>query len=263
MARRKWPRGRAGAVALGRGARLFAHLLRGFYQLQTAFPRLDEAARAALIQHWSARCLGILGVTLREAGKPAPAGPLLVVANHISWLDILVINAVLPCRFIAKGEVRHWPLLGRLVAGAGTVFIERARKRDALRVVHEVAQHLRAGERLAVFPEGTTSDGRDVLPFHANLLQAAVVTDTPVQPVGLAYRPCPAGPDTAERHQAPVYVGEMSFVHSLWRVLTACDLCADLRWGTPQTAAGRDRRVWAEALRQEVRALAAITINDR
>src|SRR6185295_16037591 len=135
---------------------------------------------------WNARLLRLLGIALHSSGTPRQ-GATLIVANHVSWLDILAINAVHPCRFVSKADVRHWPLIGWLVACGGTLFIERERKRDALRVVHQVADALRQGQTLAVFPEGTTSDGHGLLPFHANLLQAAVATSTPVQPVALRF----------------------------------------------------------------------------
>lgn len=244
--------------ALWRGLRLAAHVAGGLWTVWRRFPRWDEAARAARIQLWSARALAILGVTLQADGDPPPAGPVLVVANHVSWLDILAIDAAYACRFVSKADVRHWPLLGRLVAGAGTLFIERDRKRDALRVVHHLAERLQAGDVLAVFPEGTTGDGRSVLPFHANLLQAAVTTGAAVQPLGLAYRPAAAPPDALARHDAPVYVGDTTLLASVWRVLTATDLQVHLRWGLPQTADGRDRRTWAAELRAEVSALAGL-----
>jgi len=255
-------RGRDGLTvplrALWRGLRLVAHVIGGLWTVWRHFPRWDEAARTARIQTWSARALAILGVTLQADGDPPPAGPVLVVANHVSWLDILAIDAARACRFVSKADVRRWPLLGRLVAGAGTLFIERDRKRDALRVVHHLAERLQAGDVLAVFPEGTTGDGRGVLPFHANLLQAAVTTGAAVQPLGLAYRPAAAPPDTLARHEAPVYVGDTTLLASVWRVLTATDLHVHLRWGLPQTADGRDRRTWAAELRAEVSALAGL-----
>lgn len=250
-------RGR-GVRALWRGARLLAHVVGGLWTVWRHFPQWDEAARAARIQAWSARALAILGVVLRVDGAPPARGPLLVVSNHVSWLDILAIDAAWPCRFVSKADVRHWPLLGRLVAGAGTLFIERDRKRDALRVVHHLAERLQAGDVLAVFPEGTTSDGRSVLPFHANLLQAAVATGAPVQPLGLAYRPMGAAADALARHDAPVYVGDATLLASVWRVLTATDLAVHLRWGEPQTADGRDRRTWAADLRAHVAVLAGL-----
>ena len=121
------------------------------------------------------------------SGTPRP-GATLLLANHISWLDIVAIHAVAPqARFVSKADVLAWPLLGWLIKGAGTLFIERERKRDALRVLHQVAEALKAGDTVAVFPEGTTGDGATLLPFHANLLQAAIATGTPVQRVALRY----------------------------------------------------------------------------
>ena len=112
----------------------------------------------------------------------------LVTANHVSWLDIAAVHAVCPqARFVSKADVRHWPLLGWLIGAVGTLFIERERKRDAMRVVHQMAESLIAGDVVAVFPEGTTGDGRALLPFHANLLQAAIAAEAPVQPVALRY----------------------------------------------------------------------------
>nr|WP_236640465.1 lysophospholipid acyltransferase family protein [Tepidimonas charontis] len=244
--------------ALGRLLRLALHVLAGLWTVTRRFPHWDADTRAARIQTWSAQALAILGVAVRVHGEPPAHGPRLVVANHVSWLDILVIDAVRPCRFVAKADVHRWPLLGRLVAGAGTLFIERERKRDALRVVHRLAERLQAGDVLAVFPEGTTSAGATVLPFHANLLQAALATDTPVQPLGVAYRAAGAAPDALARHDAPVYVGDTSLLTSLWRVVRAHDLVACLHWGEAQTAQGRDRRSWAVALRAEVAALAGL-----
>ncbi len=244
--------------ALWRLVRLVLHVLGGLWTVVQRFPQCDEPTRARHIQAWSAQALVILGVRVAVVGEPTLGGPCLVVANHVSWLDILVINAVRPCRFVAKADVHHWPLLGRLVAGAGTLFIERERKRDALRVVHHLAERLQAGDVLAIFPEGTTSDGRTVLPFHANLLQAALATAAAVQPVGLAYRPAGVPPDDLRRHDAPAYVGDTSLLASLWRVARACDLVAHLHWGSLQFADGRDRRTWAAALRSEVAALAGL-----
>jgi 1-acyl-sn-glycerol-3-phosphate acyltransferase len=172
----------------------------------------------------------------------------LVLANHISWLDIMVINAALPCRFVSKSDVRQWPLIGGLVEGSGALFIERDRRRDAMRVVHLMAERLRAGDRLAVFPEGTTGDGSSLLPFHANLLQAAVATEMPVQLLGLQYTDARSG----LRHDAPTYIGDTSLLESLWRTACATGLQAELHVGLADTAQGRDRRTWAEALRREL-----------
>jgi 1-acyl-sn-glycerol-3-phosphate acyltransferase len=176
---------------------------------------------------------------------------MLLVANHVSWLDILVLHAARHCRFVSKAQVRHWPLIGTLATGAGTLYIERESRRDAMRVVHHMAEALRTGDVLAVFPEGTTSDGRGLLPFHANLLQAAVSADAPVQPVAIRF----VDARTGSLSIAPAYVGDDSLVRSLWSTVTAPRFVARVVFGEPERAAGRNRRAWAAQLRDAVAAL--------
>ncbi|MFG5409079.1 lysophospholipid acyltransferase family protein [Piscinibacter sakaiensis] len=211
------------------------------------FPAMDEAARHARIRWWSARLLQLMGVEARHDGRPR-GGATLVVANHVSWLDILALHAHCPqARFVSKADVRRWPVLGRLVASAGTLFIERERKRDALRVVHELAAALQAGQTVAVFPEGTTSDGHGVLPFHANLLQAAIAVEAPVQPVALRYR------DAAHAVSPAVnYVGDVSLLRSLWWVACAEGLQVSARWLDAEGTRHADRRRLAERLAQRI-----------
>jgi 1-acyl-sn-glycerol-3-phosphate acyltransferase len=170
------------------------------------------------------------------------------VANHISWLDILVVHAARHCRFVSKSDVKHWPLLGTLATGGGTLYIEREKRRDAMRVVHHMAQSLKAGEVVAVFPEGTTGDGRALLPFHGNLIQAAISTQAPVQPVALRYLDAGSGKDS----DGPLYLGDDTLVGSLWRTLAGRPFVAHVRFGEPQHAGGRDRREWAQDLREAV-----------
>jgi len=169
------------------------------------------------------------------------------VSNHVSWLDILVINAVHPVRFVSKADVRAWPLIGWLVACAGTLFIERERKRDALRVVHQVAEALKEGQTVALFPEGTTSLGDGLLPFHANLLQAAIATATPLQPVALAFADADHDPSPAA-----AYVGDTHLLASLWAIVTAADLRARVQWLSPEAAGHADRRLLAQHLRERI-----------
>lgn len=228
--------------------RVIVHGLHGALICALVFPRLDAAARMQRVGWWSARMLSLLGIGLRHAGHLHP-GPLLVVANHVSWLDILAINAVQPVRFVSKADVRHWPLLGWLVACGGTLFIERERKRDALRVVHQVAETLRGGGIVAVFPEGTTSEGHGVLPFHANLLQAAIATEAPVQPLVLRYRDAHGAPSAA----AP-YVGDTSLAESVWTVVMGEGLEAQVRIEPAQGTRHADRRALSEHLREIIAA---------
>ncbi len=230
---------------------LLWHIAVGWWTIRRHFPQMDDAARGQRVQAWSQQMLRVLGITLRVHGTPPGHGPLLLVSNHISWLDIAVIHAAGHCRFVSKADVQHWPVVGTLATGAGTLYIERASRRDAMRVVHHMADNLRAGEILAVFPEGTTGDGRQMLPFHANLLQAAISADAPVLPMALRF----VDVDTGALHFAPSFVGNETLVGSIWRTLQATTLGAEVHFGHPQHAEGRDRRAWAQDLEQAVAAL--------
>lgn len=223
--------------------RIAMHVLHGALIVRFAFPRLDPAARQARIRWWARGLLRAAGVGLRSSGAPAAGGTLLVI-NHVSWLDIVAVHAVCPAaRFVSKSDVKHWPLLNRLVDAAGTLYIERERRRDAMRVVHHMGEALAEGDIVAVFPEGTTGEGPVLLPFHANLLQAAIATSAPVQPVALRFR------DAASAHSdAVVFVGDTTLVESLWRVVRGDGLCAEVGFLETVPSAGMQRRELADVL---------------
>jgi 1-acyl-sn-glycerol-3-phosphate acyltransferase len=233
--------------------RALLHALAGLATIVVVFPRLDMSARNLHVQQWALRMLQVLGIGFEVHGEPPLHGPVLLVANHVSWLDIIVMHAARHCRFVSKSEVRHWPLIGTLATGGGTLYIERDSRRDAMRVVHHMAAQLRAGDVLAIFPEGTTSDGADLLPFHANLIQAAVSAHAPAQPVAIDFVEMASG----KRSQSPCYVNDDTLLGSLWRTVTGPAFRARVSFGEPQQAEGRDRRAWAAALRQAVRELRA------
>ena len=230
-----------------RAWRVFVHLLRGLATIVWLFPRLTPAQRDLRVQAWSAAMLLRLGVTLHVSGQPPAIGPMLLVCNHVSWLDIIVLHAAHHCRFVSKADVGRWPIVGRLATGAGTLYIERSSRRDAMRVVHDMVQALRDGDILMVFPEGTTGDGITLLPFHANLIQAAISAPAPVQPVALRY---------LDRHghtsQAASYVGDESLLGSIWRLLGSDGMRAVVHFGEPEQALDRDRRTWARDLHDSV-----------
>ena len=232
------------AKALGVG-------LAGWVTIVFVFPRLSVLQRHKHVQGWAQHMLQVLGIVLQVRGDADARGPLLLVANHISWLDILVIHAARHCRFVSKSDVKAWPLIGRLATGGGTLYIERESRRDAMRVVHRMADSLRSGEILAVFPEGTTSEGLSILPFHGNLIQAAISAGAPAQPVALRF----VDADSRETSLTPAYIGEDSLLDSLWRTVSGAPLIALVDFGVPQYADGRDRRRWAQDLRAAVDAL--------
>jgi 1-acyl-sn-glycerol-3-phosphate acyltransferase len=228
-----------------------AHLLGGWWTIRTRFPQLSQAQREAEIQRWSAAFLRVWRIDLQVRGTPPVHGPLMLVANHISWLDILVLHAAGFCRFVAKSDIQRWPVIGTMATEAGTLYIERESRRDALRVVHHMRDALLRGEVVGVFPEGTTSDGRTLLPFHANLIQAAISAQSPVLPVALEF----VDAQTGAISMAPIYIGDQSLGGSVWRTLTTPGIRAVVSYGVPQPAEGRERREWAAGLRSSVAAL--------
>ncbi|MET0540838.1 MAG: lysophospholipid acyltransferase family protein [Variovorax sp.] len=233
--------------------RAIAHALAGWWTIRSRFGVLAPDAQGREVQRWARRMLDILGIELVVQGTPASQGPVLLVCNHLSWLDILTLHGAQHMRFVSKSEVRHWPLIGALATGAGTLYIERERRRDAMRVVHHMAEALRAGDQVAIFPEGTTSDGSALLPFHANLLQAAISAQAPIQPAALRYVDAATGVDS----DAAQYIDDDNLVTSLWRTLRARPLRAVVRFGVPQASATRERRAWARTLHDDVTALRA------
>lgn len=240
--------------ALAKTLRCIAHLLHGMWTIRKHFGSASSAQKSQHISHWARQFLAILGVQLRTTGTAVVDGPLLVVANHISWLDILVMLAVQPVRFVSKSDIKSWPLIGWLATHAGTLYIERASRRDAMRVVHHIADALgpatdaQAAQIIAVFPEGTTSDGSLVLPFHANLIQAAVSAHAPVQAVALRYLDAVTG----ALNLTPAYIDDDTLVSSVWRLLSSPPVVATVHFAQPEGANGRDRRVWAADLQRAV-----------
>lgn len=228
-----------------------AHILGGWWTIRRRFAHISQAEREATVQAWARQFLRIWRIDLQVQGQPPASGPMLLVANHISWLDILVLHAAGFCRFVAKSDLKAWPLIGMMASGAGTLYIERHSRRDALRMVQTMREALERGQVLGVFPEGTTSDGLTLLPFHANLIQAAVQAKAPAMPVALAFVDSRSG----RMSTAPMYIGDQSLLESIWRTLTTPGLRAVVHYGQPQPAEGRERREWAESLRQAVAAL--------
>lgn len=227
--------------------RVLLHGVHGLVLVLAVFPWLEAAQRQPRIAWWSAKLLRVLGLRLQLEGRFSP-GATLVVANHISWLDITAVHAACPrARFVSKADVQGWPLVNRLVDAAGTLYIEREKRRDALRVVHQMAEALQGGDTVAVFPEGTTGDGRALLPFHANLLQAAIATETPVQPVALRY-----ADDQHAVSPAARWVGDTTLAQSLWLLACGQGLVVRLQVLPPMATAHADRRALAEHLREVI-----------
>jgi 1-acyl-sn-glycerol-3-phosphate acyltransferase len=233
---------------LWRVPRTTLHFLHGLAIVLFRFPSLDARARRVRIRRWSRKLLHLLGVDVRLTGELARPN-VLVVANHVSWLDIFALHAVGPVRFIAKDEIARWPLIGRLVRGVGTLFIQRARRRDTHRVNREVANALAEGDLVAVFPEGTVTDGTRLLPFKGSLLQPIVDAAGHVQPVAIRYR------TRAGEHAFAAAYHDTHFLGSFWRICGQHAIVAELVAMPPLAAAGRHRRELARAAEDAVRAV--------
>lgn len=229
--------------------RLVLHLLHGVLIVVVRFPRMSDAAKSEINRAWSLKMLRICGMRLVVYNDSTRLdASVLVVGNHVSWLDIYAINAWRPTPFVSKAEVRQWPIVGWLAEKLDTVFLKREKRTEAVRIMHEMAGRLRNGGLMCVFPEGTTSDGLGLLPFHANLLQAAVSAGCAVQPICLMY-------EGAQGRQsvAPAYTGELSLGTSLDMVLRGGPLVAHLYVCEP-IAPGGDRRAMSAAARAAIAA---------
>jgi len=225
---------------------------RGLLTCAFVFPFIGPHRRMWHVGVFCRHMLAALGLRLVFEGVPH-RGPVLLAANHVSWLDILAIDAAQPARFVSKADIRRWPLIGWMVACGGTLFIERERKRDAMRVVHQVAEALQQGDVIAMFPEGTTSDGHGLLPFHANLLQAAVATHTPVQPIALRF-----SDDASPVSAAAAYIGDMNLVESLWAIVRARGLTVTVQRLPARPTEGLDRRAVSDLARNDIAAALGI-----
>lgn len=221
---------------------LLVHVLAGVAIAAAIFPWLGQARRNRIIRDWSRLLLAICGARLRLSGRPLPPALAttgveagrpgrMLLANHISWIDVFAMHAALPSRFVAKSEIRRWPLLGRLVTLVGTLYIERGRRHAVASMNHRVRDRLQQGETVAVFPEGTTTDGSALLPFHSNLVAPAVEIGCDCWPVALRYT------ESGEPSTAAAFVGDMGLLTSLWKIVTARRLHVEVAFleGVPTT----------------------------
>jgi 1-acyl-sn-glycerol-3-phosphate acyltransferase len=230
-----------------RVARVVLHLFAGMLTCGLVFPWVGSGRRNRYIQRWSRQLLRICNVSVEQMDGATALPHAMIVANHVSWLDIFVINTLHPCRFVAKSEIRDWPLVGWLVDKAGTVFIARGSRRDLRNIFKGLVASLHLGERVAFFPEGETAMQGQMLPFHANLFEAAIDAKVPVQPYALKYVDA-----AGVAHPAVDYIGETTFVQSMMTVLKSSPVRAQLTCLEPMDAIGAHRRELSQACEQSI-----------
>ncbi|MGF1528791.1 MAG: lysophospholipid acyltransferase family protein [Candidatus Competibacterales bacterium] len=213
-------------------------------------PRPRQGPPLGPVQWWFCVLCRLLSVQITTRGQPLP-GPVLVVANHISWLDIAVINAIGPSYFVAKSAVRRWPVFGWLTHRAGGIFINRGEKNAAASATEQLVWRLVRGERLVTFPEATSTSGEGVKRFHPRLFQAAIHVQCPVQPLTVRYLTA-----DGEVNSAVPFVGDDTLVGNLWCLMGERRIHAELIYHPPLDPADRGRTDLArEAERQVAAAL--------
>ncbi|MGZ5048039.1 MAG: lysophospholipid acyltransferase family protein [Usitatibacter sp.] len=226
--------------------------------LRFAYPRLSPARRRTLMRWWSAKLLRILNVSARVEGRvPRGAEAAMIAANHVSWLDIFVISSMHPTRFIAKSEIRDWPVAGWIAQEAGTLFVRRAEWRDTARTARRVHDALAAGDCVGLFPEGITTEGDTLLKFHSSLFEAAVSNKAWVHPAALRYE-SPQG----ELCREVSFIGERTFMESLGLIIRQEAVTVRIRFAEPVHAHGATRREVAAHARQRVASLLGLDPED-
>ena len=225
---------------------------RAFWILWIKFPKLSRDQKLQSIQKWSQDTLEILGIhVVHETPlvhvKNADS-PLLLVANHVSWVDALIIQSIQPSIFVAKSEVKRWPVVGNIATGCGVVFVDRGSPSSARRMVDDVASALHHGYCVAGFPEGTSSEGRAVSLFHANLFEAAINHQVQVLPLAIRY----TNPNTGALCVKAAFIGDIGFVASLHQVMTSAGIQAKVHIGEMLSPIGHSRRTLAHLSHRSV-----------
>ncbi|MDD2914827.1 MAG: lysophospholipid acyltransferase family protein [Gallionella sp.] len=245
-------------ISAFRGGHLALHLLFGML-LAIFYPYFNQARQRKILKLWSRHLLDILNIGIRTEGQRPVRGEsgCMVVANHISWLDIFVLNAIYPSRFIAKAEVRNWPLIGWLCKRSNTIFIERALRQNAASINRQVSSLLKQGICVGLFPEGTTTDGKQVGHFHSALIQPAIDAGAMLCPIALHYQD-----EVGEPGDTAAFTGDTTLAQSIWKILRCRQLDALVIFTPALIATGENRRVLArtaqEAIAQGLRDFSAM-----
>lgn len=224
--------------------RILIHTLLGLLIAALILPFANKSIKSRLIKWWCRHLLAAFNLQVVSSGHIPPANLLLsntmFVANHISWSDIHALNGIVSLRFIAKSEIKNWPIFGYLVSCANTLFIDRNNKKDAKRTINIAAESLAAGDNLCFFPEGTTTDGTVIKPFKSSLIQAAIEAKSIICPVAIRY-PNPDG----SINTSVAYAGETTLIESMQKILLQKQAVIELHFLTPITPAeylNQDRR---------------------
>ena len=215
------------------------HTLTGFVIAGLFLPIASKPIKHALISWWCKRLIGAFNIKVVVSGD-VPASNLshaMVIANHVSWADIHVLNSIIPLRYIAKADIKNWPVFGFFAKQVNTLFIDRAKKQEAMRIVDITTECLLAGDRLCLFAEGTTTDGTTILPFKSSLIEAAIRAEAPIYPVAIRYTMPDGSPNTAM-----AYAGETTLKESMQNTLDIQQPVVHVHFLAPIVSKNQDRR---------------------
>jgi 1-acyl-sn-glycerol-3-phosphate acyltransferase len=236
--------------------RIVAHTVTGVFVASLLLPLARKPLKAQLIRWWCQRLLAAFNLRVISHGhvplKNTALNKTMFVANHISWTDIHALNSMVPVRFIAKSEIKSWPIFGYLVKCANTLFIDRSKRHDAGRIVDAVVLSLESGDNLCFFPEGTTTDGTVIMPFKSSLIEAAIIANATIQPIAIRY-PGPNG----SINTGIAYAGETTMIESMQNILQQKYPVVELHFLPPITIADlaaldQDRRLLTRRIQQMI-----------
>jgi lyso-ornithine lipid O-acyltransferase len=230
------------AVALGLA--LIVCLFRSWWSRLTGPDTVERRAR------WNHSCarmvIAIFGIRLKVTGKPPERG--LLVSNHLSYLEVLIYGAALPCCLVSKAEISRWPFFGALARAGGTLFVDRGSRASAIAVTEQIAERLKGTVPVLFFPEGTSTDGSQLLRFHSRLFTPAVEAGIPVTAASIRYVAGDGAPE-----QDLCWYGDMAFLPHLWKTLGAAPFSAEVHFGEPRLYS--DRRTAANETYAEINAM--------
>jgi 1-acyl-sn-glycerol-3-phosphate acyltransferase len=243
-----------------RWTRLFIHIAWALLLAAVLFPRVTPATCARITQRWSAKLLRLLNIVLSIHGARPDEGVrnLIIASNHVSWLDIFVINSAQPSLFVAKSEIRDWPLAGWLCEKVGTLFVRRAKRSDTGRINDEIHDALATGATVGLFPEGTTTAGDRLLKFHSSLFEPAVVNAATVGPVAIRYLT-----SEGEPNDAAAYHGDIGFSDSIRQIIGQKSMIAEITFAPPIAAVGTTRRQLAQKSEAAIAAILDVPLPDQ
>lgn len=238
-----------------RWVRLLTHVAIGLTMVGIVFPQVSRERHARLTGWWAQKLLRILNIVLSVHGaRPvAHSRKLIIAANHISWVDIFVISAAHPTRFVAKSEIRDWPIAGWLSERAGTIFIRRARRSDTAKTNDLIHIALSEGASVGLFPEGTTTKGDKLLKFHTSLFEPAVVNSATLAPAAISYRS-----SDGERNEAVAFIGELSFAESVGLIIRQKSMIAEITFAPQIEASALTRRELASQAESAIAAMLGV-----